>query len=263
LDWHFTYVASVLVTKVVDEEEETAGAQNPFCPATPVYLTGGVLVVRSAMFLWAPGEGGCKVDSDMLTALKAGLTVEYPGAGGRPTQHIRAESRCSQLTGDGQPVATFNPTQVPAQANYLCFCPDLNDSFWSAIFFVRLFLSDSCICMCAFASDLIGRALVVYAGHRTKAGVRASVVADGPGDLRAQDVCDFLGAGGDRHEPRQTARRQEVGASELHRDQSHQSDPGHEGPQPQEGGHPLRWAGLAHERADGWAGPFHLGIGPY
>eukprot|EP01047_Picozoa_sp_COSAG01_P016815 COSAG01_NODE_872_length_12988_cov_4.918846_8_plen_971_part_00 len=116
---------------------------NPLCPATPVYLTGGVVVVRAAERYLA----GCEATSDNLSAIRScdvdPVTnllkketcghVPYAPTGGA-IQNVSIHS-CYQLDGYEQ----AQPVEV-RDANMLCFCPDLhggdlNGNFWLAVLF--------------------------------------------------------------------------------------------------------------------------------
>ncbi len=79
---------------------------NPACPAQPVYLTGGILVVNSAERMFAE----CTATSEMLGDLKSGAVVEYNGV------NVTA--------------ATCTPSGDPESSTMLCFCPDLHEKGW-------------------------------------------------------------------------------------------------------------------------------------
>ena len=144
---------------------------NPLIPATPVYLTGGVVVVRSAERLLS----GCVAGSGMLSQVRDGAWATYnaakyapngEGVGlleqleGQPDFHTcwptgtapagmetLEQAGCHNITADTcmLPGMRAGEVGVPREAtNMLCFCNeanggmDLHDNFWSAIVFASV-----------------------------------------------------------------------------------------------------------------------------
>lgn len=144
---------------------------NPLIPATPVYLTGGVVVVRSAERLLS----GCVAGSGMLSQVRAGAWATYNAAkyapngegvealemlDGQPDYHTcwptgtapagmeaLEQPGCHNITAETclLPGMREGEVGVPKEAtNMLCFCnaanggTDLHDNFWYAILFASV-----------------------------------------------------------------------------------------------------------------------------
>lgn len=139
---------------------------NPLIPATPVYLTGGIVVVRSAERLLS----GCVATSEMLSRVRAGAWATYNAAKyassnpnpvaeidhpeGLPLYHTciphdqpGGEDGCYNISAATcwLPGMRENEHGVrPEETNMLCFCnsknggTDLHDNFWSAIVFASI-----------------------------------------------------------------------------------------------------------------------------
>lgn len=135
---------------------------NPLIPATPVYLTGGIIVVRSAERLLS----GCKASSLMLSQVRAGGWATY-NAGKYAHDGVEkldtldnfpewhscipdgpdAQPGCHNISAATCRLPDMRPGEMgvrPADTNMLCFCNaanggiDLHDNFWTAIVFASI-----------------------------------------------------------------------------------------------------------------------------
>ena len=136
---------------------------NPLIPATPVYLTGGIVVVRSAERLLS----GCVASSEMLSRVRAGAWATYNAAryahqgveqldhpAGFPLYHTciphdqpNGEPGCFNISAATCELPGMREGEFgvrPGDTNMLCFCnakiggTDLHDNFWAAIVFASI-----------------------------------------------------------------------------------------------------------------------------
>jgi hypothetical protein len=141
---------------------------NPLIPATPVYLTGGIVVVRSAERLLS----GCVASSTMLSRVRDGAWATYNARKyapngesvefiehleGQPDYHtcipeelsesgqlLSGQAGCHNISAATCVLPGMREGEVgvqPEKTNMLCFCnannggTDLHDNFWQAIVF--------------------------------------------------------------------------------------------------------------------------------